>query len=66
MYAIGVELERQLDQIEEVYPQRRDEYLKREVEVTVDGRLYPCLVYEINPAYVAGAALIAGGDWARR
>ena len=66
VYAIEAALEVQLDAIEEVYPQRRDEYFKRELAVQIDGRSISCLVYEINPAYLPGAALIAGGDWTRR
>ena len=66
VYAIAPELEGVLDEIEEVYPQQRDEYFKRHVAVTVAGVDVDCIVYEINPAYVAGRATIAGGDWLRR
>ena len=66
VYAIEAALECQLDAIEEVYPQRHDEYFKRELAVQLDGRSISCLVYEINAAYLSGAVLIAGGDWARR
>lgn len=37
VYAISAELERQLDEIEEVWPQQSGEYAKREVMVQVDG-----------------------------
>lgn len=63
VYVITPALERQLDAIEEVYLQRTDEYIKREVPVQVGLRLIPCLVYEINPRYTAGRPRIAGGDW---
>ena len=35
VYAITPELERQLDEIEELYPQQKDEYFKRMVTVLV-------------------------------
>lgn len=63
VYAITPELERQLDVIEEVYPQQADEYAKREVPVQVEDRMVVCLVYEINPRYARGCPRIALGDW---
>jgi gamma-glutamylcyclotransferase (GGCT)/AIG2-like uncharacterized protein YtfP len=66
VYAIAPELERMLDEIEEIYPQQRDEYFKRELEVAVAGVLYRCLVYEINTRYVDGTRRISSGDWAER
>ncbi len=63
VYAIAPALERLLDEIEEVYPQQTDEYFRREVDVVLDGRPVCCLVYEINPAYVAGKRVIPQGDW---
>ena len=65
VYAIEPALERQLDEIEEVYPQRRDEYFKRDVLVDVAGQLRICLVYEINPKYVVNCPQIVSGDWVR-
>ena len=65
VYAIAPELEVQLDEIEELYPQQRDEYFKRIVPVAVQGRPFACIVYEINPKYVIGRAILRGGDWAR-
>ena len=65
VYAIAPELEVQLDEIEELYPQQRDEYFKRIVPVAVQGRTFACIVYEINPKYVIGRAILPGGDWAR-
>ena len=70
VYAISAELERQLDEIEEVWPQQTGEYSKRKVTVQMDdvpasaGRV--CLVYEINAARLVGCAEITSGDWHRR
>lgn len=68
VYAISAALERVLDEIEEVYPQQSDEYLRREVAVTVGGQSVSCLVYAINPRYVQvrSALLLPGGDWLLR
>jgi gamma-glutamylcyclotransferase (GGCT)/AIG2-like uncharacterized protein YtfP len=65
VYAIGPALEQRLDAIEEITGSPSDEYFKREVSVTVDGRPLHCLVYEIHPQRVASAARIASGDWMR-
>lgn len=66
VYAIEPQLERRLDEIEEIYPQPTGEYFKRLLIVQVDGRSIECLVYEINPQRVAGKALIGSGDWLHR
>jgi len=71
VYAISAELERLLDEIEEVWPQQTGEYSKREVRVQLDSASaaaagLACLVYEINPARLAGRQVITGGDWRRR
>ena len=63
VYAVEPALERVLDEIEEVFPQRKDEYFRRELPVTVGDRRLACLVYEINVEYVKGKPVIAGGDW---
>lgn len=63
VYAIAPELERVLDEIEEIFPQRRDEYFKRELRVTVGERQIDCLVYEVNAKYVEGKPVIVSGDW---
>jgi gamma-glutamylcyclotransferase (GGCT)/AIG2-like uncharacterized protein YtfP len=63
VYAVEPALERVLDEIEEVFPQRRDEYFKREVRVTVGDQQLDCLVYEINVEYIKGQPLIASGAW---
>lgn len=70
VYAISAELERVLDEIEEVWPQQSGEYSRREVAVQMDdaaaGDDRLCLVYEINPGRLAGCQVITGGDWRRR
>lgn len=66
VYAIGAELEARLDEIEAVYPQQHDEYVKRQIPVVVNGRTLTCLVYEVNPVYLPGRAVMAGGDWLAR
>lgn len=74
VYAISAALERVLDEIEEVWPQATGEYAKREVPVQLDasentsggGGELRCLVYEINPARLAGCPVISGGDWRQR
>ena len=63
VYAIKPELERVLDEIEELYPQQRDEYFKRQRSALVHGQWYDCIVYEINPRYVEGCPVVTGGDW---
>lgn len=65
VYLIEPELERVLDEIEELYPQQKDEYVKRQVLVKLDAGQLECLVYEINPAYVLNKPLIASGDWVK-
>jgi len=70
VYAISAELERQLDVIEEVWPQQTGEYRKQTVRVLLDQPQalssaveLDCLVYEINPARAVGQSVITGGDW---
>lgn len=70
VYTISAELERQLDVIEEVWPQQTGEYRKQAVRVRLDqpqalsGAVeLDCLVYEINPARAVGQSVITGGDW---
>jgi gamma-glutamylcyclotransferase (GGCT)/AIG2-like uncharacterized protein YtfP len=65
VYAITTELERKLDEIEDLYPQQSDEYVKRVIPVVVQERTLPCIVYEINPRYTTGRRTLAGGDWVR-
>lgn len=65
VYAIEPELERILDEIEELYPQEKDEYAKRLIPVIVGRERLSCIVYEINPAYVKCKPIIASGDWVR-
>lgn len=65
VYALNPVLERVLDGIEELYPQQRDEYVKRRVAVEVAGRMLDCLVYEIHPRYVQGRRVLSPPDWLR-
>lgn len=65
VYAITPELERVLDEIEELYPQQSDEYFKRVISVEVAGQPLACIIYEINPRYVVAARPIVGGDWVK-
>ncbi|MES2975961.1 MAG: gamma-glutamylcyclotransferase family protein [Pseudomonadota bacterium] len=66
VYEISAQLERRLDEIEEVYPQPTNEYFKRMITVSVEGLDIECVVYEINPARVQGKDLIGTGDWLLR
>ena len=78
IYAITPELERVLDEIEEVWPQQTGEYLKREIEVQLASvenfqsqrsktsiKAIFCLVYEVAPERIANRPLISSGDWVR-
>lgn len=66
VYAITSELERELDRIEEVAPVPSGEYLRRHVDLDLDGRPLRCLVYEIDPRRVQGRPRIVSGDWRQR
>lgn len=70
VYDVSVELERQLDVIEEVWPQQTGEYHKQTVTVRLDQPQsssgvveLDCLVYEINPTRTAGKPVLTSGDW---
>ena len=63
VYAITPALESILDEIEGLGAHPTDEYTKRDIAVTVHGQTRLCLVYEINPRYVASARAIGHGDW---
>jgi len=70
VYTISAELERQLDVIEEVWPQQTGEYCKQAARVRLgqpqasSGAVeLDCLVYEINPGRTAGQPVISSGDW---
>jgi gamma-glutamylcyclotransferase (GGCT)/AIG2-like uncharacterized protein YtfP len=63
VYRITPALEAVLDEIEQIGPGADSEYFKRDVDITVDGRAIPCLLYEINPARVQGRQAIGHGDW---
>ncbi len=76
VYDVAPELERQLDVIEEVWPQSTGEYVRREVPVWMDVEPgnrdlgHPqeliCLLYEISPDRITRKPVIAHGDWVRR
>jgi gamma-glutamylcyclotransferase (GGCT)/AIG2-like uncharacterized protein YtfP len=66
VYAITAELERQLDEIEEVAPVPSGEYTRRHLDVDVAGQTLHCLIYEIAPARVQGRRPMRGGDWLQR
>jgi gamma-glutamylcyclotransferase (GGCT)/AIG2-like uncharacterized protein YtfP len=71
VYQITPELERQLDEIEEVWPQPTGEYAKQAVRVKLagaDGVEFEqvCLVYEIAEDQLDGKRVIASGDWLKR
>ncbi|SDM74026.1 gamma-glutamylcyclotransferase [Polaromonas sp. JS666] len=66
VYAVSPELERVLDEIEEVWPQQTGEYTKCEVAVQLDTmppRELLCVLYEISLERTRGKPVIAGGDW---
>lgn len=65
VYEISAALETKLDAIESEYPAQADEYFKRDITVQVNGSALACIVYEINPAYVADKSVIASGDWVK-
>jgi gamma-glutamylcyclotransferase (GGCT)/AIG2-like uncharacterized protein YtfP len=69
VYAIEESLERQLDALEEVYPQEKGsqsgEYFKREIDVDVTSGRLRCIVYEINPDRIQGRRVITSGDWVK-
>lgn len=74
VYQIEPELEHQLDEIEEVWPQQTGEYAKQEVrvqfigpsDVSGSGSEQTCLVYEITELRTADMPVIVSGDWLRR
>lgn len=65
VYAITAEVERALDELEEVWPQATGEYLKRQVDVQVESQVLRCIVYEIAAERTAGRKVVASGDWIR-
>ena len=76
VYQITPELERQLDVIEEVWPQQTGEYTRQEVSVVVgctlsafesaSGSYQLCLVYEIAERCTQCRPVIASGNWLKR
>jgi gamma-glutamylcyclotransferase (GGCT)/AIG2-like uncharacterized protein YtfP len=65
VYQISPELERQLDEIEEVWPQQTGEYERREVMMQCAGTKLTCLIYEVAKRRVLGRRVIASGDWVK-
>lgn len=65
VYSIDAQLQKKLDEIEEVYPQQRDEYFKRLLTVQTPLGNLACICYEINPAYITGRRIIGSGDWVK-
>ena len=74
VYAVSPELERVLDEIEEVWPQQTGEYAKREVLVRLEAAPAPagslgeprellCFLYEIAHERTENMPLISDGDW---
>ena len=66
VYQISLELERQLDEIEEVWPQQTGEYARREVVVECAVMALVCLVYEAAEVRIKGLAVIESGNWLKR
>ena len=66
VYQSTPELERQLDEIEEVWPQQTGEYARREVVVQCAGQEVNCLVYEVAEVRTKGSSVIESGDWVTR
>ena len=66
VYQITPELERQLDEIEEVWPQPNGEYAKCETTLTCQGVELTCLVYEVSDARSQGCGVMESGDWVKR
>ena len=70
VYAITRAQETLLDTIEEIWPQRRGEYLKVEALVIPEGPhaippYWRCLLYELHAAHCVGRPQLAHGDWLR-
>jgi gamma-glutamylcyclotransferase (GGCT)/AIG2-like uncharacterized protein YtfP len=69
VYQISAELERQLDEIEEIWPEPSGEYAKREVAVELErpsggvSAQLVCVLYELALSRALGKPVIAGGDW---
>ena len=63
VYQITPELERQLDEIEEVWPQQTGEYARCEVLVQCAGQALVCLVYEVAEGRAKVSRVIESGDW---
>ena len=65
VYGVDAAVEARMDQIETEYPGRPDEYIKREVVATFEGKPLACFLYEMVPKYCVGMPIIASGDWVK-
>ncbi len=63
VYRIAPAVEAALDRLEAVATDDSGEYIKRAVDVEVDGLLRDCLVYEIHASRIRGRRVIPSGDW---
>jgi len=63
VYRVDASVERELDVLESVLDDDSGEYIKRVVDVNVNGQKLKCLVYEIHPMRIAGRSIILHGDW---
>ena len=66
VYQITPELERKLDEIEEVWPQQTGEYARCEVLVQCAEQALVCLVYEVAEVRANVSSVIVSGDWVTR
>lgn len=67
IYEVCPAIEAVLDGIEGLTDQIRpdDEYVKRDISVSVGHGTVDCFLYEINPAFLLGAPELPEGDWLR-
>lgn len=63
VYLVDAALELELDALESVRPDDSGEYIKRMVDVDMNGHGVACLLYEIHSSHISGRAVIAHGDW---
>jgi len=63
VYCITASVEQALDALEGVRTDDNGEYVKKMIELDVDGQPLTCLVYEIHESRIDGRTLIEGGDW---
>lgn len=63
VYRIDPRLLPVLDEIEEYDAARRTVFVRREVDVLVDGQSVRCWYYPVDPELAAAARPVAGDDW---